>query len=287
MVRGWFSQSMLPLPKTALQARVDQAEVGGEQRAEHDRDCHRAGDVGQEVGADHAVAQSLDPGVDEGRQRDRHQVLRHARGDREPQRVVQRLPEPLVLQREGEVVQPTKSIAPRPLVGLPRLECEVEREQQREDAEHREQHQERADQHVGGPPAAGGEAKWVRSGLASAVARRSQQALGIGQRLAMSLPWSSTLSSSVPITSSAKLFCLCTAGGDAPRGVAPQQARRLAAEEGQRLLEERVVVRLEQRREGILGLEGGELQLAVQRQQLDQLPGQRLVRAGAAWLGIA
>ena len=55
-------------------------------------------------------------------------------------------------------------------------------------------------------------------------------------------------------------------GGDTARGVTPESSRLLAAQEGNRLLEERVVMGLEQGREGILGLEGCELQFAVKRQ---------------------
>jgi hypothetical protein len=62
------------------------------------------------------------------------------------------------------------------------------------------------------------------------------------------------------------------------RDVAPQPARALAAEEGDRFIEHRILLRLDEGREGVQRLQGLQLRVLVGGHEEDELPGRGLVR---------
>ena len=147
-LRGCQPAQARDLPD-AVQRLVDEPVIGGKQCAEHHGNRYRGSDVGQKIDAHHDVARALVRSVNKVRQRNGDQVLRNARGQRQPQRIAHRLPEPFVLQREDKIVQADKLHRCQATSGLPGLKRQVERKHQREDAEHRKQEDERAQEYIG------------------------------------------------------------------------------------------------------------------------------------------
>ena len=91
------------------------------------------------------------------------------------------------------------------------------------------------------------------------------------------MPSSSTLSSASLTASSANLSCLWTAVAVMRRAASRHSSRaRWPPRKASGSSKHGVVLRRQQRREGVLGLQRGELARRIERHHLDQLPGQRL-----------